>query len=192
MCGIFGNHWYLDTCTTSRSNILRAFNYTLSTFESTVSTLIEDADTLDIGLDTLEGCLRSIRDLLSNEAGSAMSAKDDILSDLRYLLGWRRRKLTLYKTRISTVQSVKAYRNAASAYVGGVRGRLLGVAKELKVLKELAAEYHKSHQLLPMEPFVHAILIGVTRLQDAQIALAGGGRSGSGHSKMVPMLESGI
>ena len=186
-CGIT-NAMRLRTCSDSPGNILRAFTYTIQKLESIIAILSEEADALDIGLDHLEGHLRVIRDLLSDEAGTVMDARDDILGTPWYWMGRHSRRLLHYNTRMQAVYDVKLFRNAASTYVSSVRGRLHSVETELKVLSMLAGEPDRANEVLPLKAFVEALRSGIFRLQEAQLAFSG--RSG-GSDRVSPKQLAG-
>lgn len=181
MCAIGGNRWSLRTCASSHSNILQAFNYTISKFESIVDALLVDADKLDLELGSLETILRVIRDLLADEAGSVQTARDDIISSPWHFLGWNSRELLRYGHRIQAIYDIKVYRNAATTYVSGIRGRLRSVAEELAVLKVLADEPAKAREILSMKTFMQTLQAGILRLHQAQVDMLGMG----GEKKMI-------
>jgi hypothetical protein len=176
-CGIT-NAMRLRTCSDSPGNILHAFTYTIQKLELIIASLSVEADALDIALDGLENHLRAIRDLLSDEAGTVMGARDDILGTPWYWMGWHSRRLLHYNTRIQAVYDVKSFRNAASTYVSTVRGRLRSVGTELRVLSMLAGEPDRANEVLPMKAFVEALRNGIFRLQEAQVVFSGSGRQG--------------
>lgn len=172
ICPIVGNRLNLQYCAAYTVNVLFAFQQVLQRLESTVSALSIVADGMDDGLLQMALHLRSIRDLLSDEAGTVAAARDNILSDPLHMLGWNKQELRHYNTRMLAVGAVKSFRNTASAYVGAVRGRLRSVGKELEVLKRLSEESGVS-DALPMVAIVHALRAGVVRVRDSQVALGG-------------------
>lgn len=174
-CLVVGRSWQFHTCRASRPNILLAFNYTVSKLESTIEALYVIADTIELELNELELHLRVIRDLLAREAGAVVSGRDDLVADAKYWIGWHRRELLRYDTRLNAINSIMAYRGAASHYVGGVRSRLRSVSQELKVLKELAMEPEKAQEVLSLKGFTRSLRLGVFRLREAQIATFYGG-----------------
>lgn len=172
VCPVLGNRLKFHLCATSSSNILHAFNHMLQRVEFTVSILSAMADTLDDGLLQMEIQLRSIHDLLSDEAGVVIAAWDDILSDPLSRLGWNNRGLRHYNTCLQAIRVVKSFHNTASAYVGAVKGRLWSVSREMEVLKVLSEESGISNAL-PMVAMVHALCAGIVRVRESQVALAG-------------------
>lgn len=168
------NRLRLFPCINCPYNILRTFEYTIQKLQSTITTLSYLADALDDGLDGMENHLIVIRNLLADEAGIVMLARDEILGDPWHRLGRHYRRLRHYETRMQAIQTVKTSRDVASAYIAIVKGGLLRVEKELKVLGALAREPDLANSVLPMEVFVQALRTGVLRLHVAQSDLIGG------------------
>lgn len=175
ICPILGNRLDIRLCTDSSSDVLQAFYPMLQRIESTVSTLSVTADLLDDGLLQMEIQLCSIHDLLSNEAGTVVAARDHILSDPLNILGWNNRELHHFNTCMHAIGVVESFHNTASVDVVAVKGRLWSVGRELEVLKELSWEFRASNAM-PMIVIVHALRAGILRIRESQVAMGGKGR----------------
>lgn len=163
-----------DTCQTSRSSIQNAFKQIVWKLDTALDGLIVIADAVDGNLLELEGHLGLIRDLLAEEAGMITTAREELaVSNFWSWVGWHSEKYLRYERRLVTVNSIRDYRRVTSQYVGGVRGSLRQVTKELKVLKQLVTEHDKSQGIVFQEAFASSLRLGVLRLRDAQMSVMG-------------------
>ncbi|KAF7971545.1 hypothetical protein HWV62_20862 [Athelia sp. TMB] len=165
-----------SSCPADTRDLEHGLEYIMETLNATVPTLFHLADSLERSLRGLDEHLNTIRRLVAAESASVIRARNEILADPLYKLGFRRSHIILqhYESRLQASAKVLAFHRYATDHVTDARGRLSAVQEELKVLDQLAHQNDMPESMMRLCSFIEALRDAIHRLQSVQYALSGG------------------
>lgn len=171
LCPLGGTYLGFDMC--QQSDLL-ALKHIALKLDAAITGLIVIADAIAANLLELEENLGLIHNSLAEEAEMIMQAREAreaSSNGLWHWLGWHSGRYRHLESRLLTVNSIRDCQREASQGVGGMRGGLRRVAKELKVFKQVVMGFIEAEEKISPKGFANILRLNLLRLREGREGL---------------------